>query len=41
MAGHCVLTYPNGGHLLTSCGHWLELTHIDVTNEKVFFEVSS
>merc|ERR1712187_736346 len=27
-AGHVLLTYPSGGMLLVSAGHWLELSHI-------------
>eukprot|EP00930_Biecheleria_cincta_P024120 TRINITY_DN17306_c0_g1_i1.p1 TRINITY_DN17306_c0_g1~~TRINITY_DN17306_c0_g1_i1.p1 ORF type:complete len:385 (+),score=72.28 TRINITY_DN17306_c0_g1_i1:79-1233(+) len=28
-AGHVTLTYASGGQLLTSMGHWIELTRID------------
>jgi hypothetical protein len=28
--GHCLLTYPSGGKLLTSSGHWIELVKLDV-----------
>jgi hypothetical protein len=31
--GHTVLTYPSGGKLITSCGHWIELVALDVTEE--------
>eukprot|EP01126_Amoeba_proteus_P037450 TRINITY_DN3864_c0_g2_i2.p1 TRINITY_DN3864_c0_g2~~TRINITY_DN3864_c0_g2_i2.p1 ORF type:complete len:360 (+),score=74.09 TRINITY_DN3864_c0_g2_i2:84-1163(+) len=34
VAGHVLLTYPSGGRLFTSCGHWIELTHISVSKEK-------
>merc|ERR1719331_2516547 len=30
-AGHCLLKYPSGGTLLTSAGHWLELSGLDVS----------
>jgi len=30
-AGHVALTYPSGGTLLTSAGHWLELVNLDVS----------
>eukprot|EP00657_Telonema_sp_P-1_P010659 TRINITY_DN518_c0_g2_i3.p1 TRINITY_DN518_c0_g2~~TRINITY_DN518_c0_g2_i3.p1 ORF type:complete len:140 (-),score=28.97 TRINITY_DN518_c0_g2_i3:351-770(-) len=35
-AGHVVLTYPTGGQLLTSSGHWIELSKLDVTVENLF-----
>jgi hypothetical protein len=35
-AGHVLLTYPSGGMILTSMGHWVELMKIDTTAEKVF-----
>lgn len=38
-AGHCLLTYKSGGHILTSMGHWIELMKID-TSEKKLFEVA-
>lgn len=38
-AGHILLTYKSGGHLLTSMGHWVELMKID-TSEKKLFEVA-
>lgn len=31
IAGHVLLTYPSGGTMLTSCGHWLELSKLDVS----------
>jgi hypothetical protein len=34
-AGHVTLTYPSGGQLVTSMGHWIELTRIDTTLESV------
>jgi len=30
-AGHVLLTYPTGGQLLVSCGHWIELSRLDVS----------
>jgi len=30
-AGHVLLTYPSGGKLLVSCGHWIELARLDVS----------
>jgi len=35
VAGHVALTYPSGGQLVTSMGHWIELTRIDTTLESV------
>jgi hypothetical protein len=35
-AGHVLLTYPSGGMILTSMGHWVELMKIDTSAEKVF-----
>eukprot|EP00658_Telonema_sp_P-2_P081548 TRINITY_DN838_c0_g1_i5.p1 TRINITY_DN838_c0_g1~~TRINITY_DN838_c0_g1_i5.p1 ORF type:complete len:261 (+),score=68.46 TRINITY_DN838_c0_g1_i5:591-1373(+) len=35
-AGHVMLTYPTGGQLLTSCGHWIELSKLDVSLEDLF-----
>lgn len=36
IAGHVVLTYANGGgQLVTSMGHWIELTRIDTNLEAV------
>jgi len=29
-AGHVVLKYPSGGTMLCSCGHWVELSKLDV-----------
>jgi len=34
-AGHVTLTYSSGGQLVTSMGHWIELTRIDTTMESV------
>merc|ERR1719150_1279513 len=34
-AGHVTLTYAEGGQLVTSMGHWIELTRIDVSLESV------
>lgn len=38
-AGHVLLTYPSGGTLLTSMGHWIELMKVD-TSEKVLFDLA-
>lgn len=35
-AGHVILTYPTGGQLLASCGHWVELSKLDVSLESLF-----
>lgn len=35
-AGHILLTYPNGGKLLTSMGHWIELVKVDTSEQKLF-----
>jgi len=34
-AGHTTLTYASGGQLVTSTGHWIELTRIDTSVEDV------
>jgi hypothetical protein len=34
-AGHVTLTYPSGGQVVTSMGHWIELTRINTTVEEV------
>merc|ERR1712232_1227066 len=34
-AGHVTLTYAEGGQLVTSMGHWIELTRIDTSVESV------
>jgi len=34
-AGHVMLTYPSGGTLLTSAGHWLELVNMDVNMDNL------
>merc|ERR1712072_368961 len=34
-AGHVTLTYAEGGQLVTSMGHWIELTKIDASAESV------
>lgn len=38
-AGHVLLSFKSGGHLLTSMGHWVELMKID-TSEKKLFEIA-
>merc|ERR1712050_221137 len=35
VAGHVTLTYAEGGQLVTSMGHWIELTRIDASLESV------
>lgn len=30
-AGHCLLTYPKGGKILTSMTHWISLMEIDTS----------
>lgn len=30
-AGHVLITYPSGGMILTSMGHWIELMKIDTS----------
>lgn len=34
-AGHVRLRFPNGGSVLLSCGHWVELVKLDVTAERL------
>lgn len=34
-AGHVALTYSSGGQLVTSNGHWIELTRVDTNLESV------
>lgn len=34
-AGHVAVTYPSGGQLVTSMGHWIELTRIDTSLESI------
>ena len=34
-AGHVALSYPSGGQLITSMGHWIELTRIDTSIESI------
>mmetsp|Transcript_81121 Transcript_81121/g.160770 ORF Transcript_81121/g.160770 Transcript_81121/m.160770 type:complete len:467 (-) Transcript_81121:209-1609(-) len=38
-AGHVTLTYESGGQLITSMGHWIELTRLD-TSERAVMEVA-
>ena len=35
-AGHVLLTYPSGGKILTSMGHWMDLMKVEVSPEKIF-----
>ncbi|CAE7832591.1 unnamed protein product [Symbiodinium sp. CCMP2592] len=39
-AGHVMLTYPSGGRLLTSAGHWKELTHLGGVSEEGLLRVA-
>jgi hypothetical protein len=39
-AGHALLTYPSGGRLLASAGHWVELSRLDV-NEANFLQAAA
>jgi len=34
-AGHVLITYPSGGMMLTSMGHWVEIMKIDTSAQKV------
>eukprot|EP01061_Rhynchopus_euleeides_P011068 TRINITY_DN2064_c3_g2_i8.p1 TRINITY_DN2064_c3_g2~~TRINITY_DN2064_c3_g2_i8.p1 ORF type:complete len:515 (+),score=213.72 TRINITY_DN2064_c3_g2_i8:24-1568(+) len=34
-AGHTLVTYPSGGTLLLSCGHWIELKSLKTSEENV------
>merc|ERR1712048_1523083 len=34
-AGHVILTYKSGGQLVTSMGHWIELSRIDTSLDAV------
>ena len=34
-AGHVLVTYPSGGKILTSCGHWIELVKLDTNMESL------
>jgi hypothetical protein len=36
LPSHVLLSYANGGQILTSMGHWIELMKIDTSFEKVF-----
>jgi hypothetical protein len=40
LAGHALLTYPSGGRLLASAGHWVELSRLDVT-EAAFLQAAA
>jgi len=35
LAGHVTLTYAEGGQLVTSMGHWIELTRLDASVESL------
>lgn len=34
-AGHVKITFPNGGVMILSCGHWVELVKLDVSAERL------
>eukprot|EP01103_Thecamoeba_quadrilineata_P015996 TRINITY_DN521_c0_g1_i1.p1 TRINITY_DN521_c0_g1~~TRINITY_DN521_c0_g1_i1.p1 ORF type:complete len:357 (+),score=47.42 TRINITY_DN521_c0_g1_i1:46-1116(+) len=36
LIGHAVLTYKTGGNLVVSSCHWLELSHLNTSEENVF-----
>jgi len=40
-AGHVLLTYPSGGRLLASAGHWMELSNFDVSEAGLFQAAAS
>jgi hypothetical protein len=40
-AGHVLLTYPSGGRILASAGHWVELSRLDVTEAQLLNAASS
>jgi len=40
-AGHVLITYPTGGFILTSCGHWVELSKLDVSIDKLLSVASN
>merc|ERR1711988_731774 len=39
--GHIMLTYPSGGRLLASAGHWMELSRLDVTEAHLYQAAAS
>jgi hypothetical protein len=41
LAGHVLLTYPSGGRLLASAGHWVELSRLDVTEANLLQAASA
>lgn len=38
--GHVLLTYPSGGRMLTSAGHWKELVHLGGVSEDALLRVA-
>jgi hypothetical protein len=40
LAGHVLLTYPSGGKILVSAGHWIELSRLDVS-EEIFLKAAA
>jgi hypothetical protein len=41
LAGHVMLTYPSGGRLLASAGHWIELSRLDVNESDLMRAAAS
>ena len=39
--GHVMLTYPSGGRLLVSAGHWIELSHLSGATEESVLKMCS
>jgi len=39
--GHAILTYPSGGALLVSAGHWIDLTKLNVSEERLLQVVAA
>ncbi|CAK9086700.1 Uncharacterized protein SCF082_LOCUS41009 [Durusdinium trenchii] len=39
-AGHVLLSYPSGGRMLTSAGHWKELVHLGGVSEEALLRVA-
>jgi len=35
LAGHALVSYPSGGRILASAGHWMELSQLDVSESQV------
>ena len=41
LPGHVLLSFPGGGRLLTSMGHWMELVELDTTEESLLAAAES